>query len=65
LKPDQIRNRRRRIEQVTMMKMLVASILLIAICGSLGCNTMEGAGKDIQSGGAAVSGAARDVKNDM
>jgi len=48
-----------------MMKMLVASILLIAICGSLGCNTMEGAGKDIQSGGAAVSGAARDVKNDM
>jgi entericidin B len=48
-----------------MMKMLVASILSIAICVSLGCNTMEGAGKDIQSGGKAVSHAAKDVKSAM
>jgi entericidin B len=47
------------------MSKLLAVILLIAIGGSLGCNTMEGAGKDIESGGKAVSEKAHDVKSDM
>ncbi len=47
------------------MKKLVALILLVAIGGLAGCNTIEGAGKDMQSGGEAVSDAARDVKKEM
>ncbi len=47
------------------MNRLVALILLITIGGLLGCNTMEGAGKDIQSGGHAVSETAKDVKQEM
>ncbi|MTW23134.1 entericidin A/B family lipoprotein [Allochromatium palmeri] len=47
------------------MNKLFALILLIAIAGLSGCNTVEGAGKDIQSGGHAVSDTARDVKKDM
>jgi predicted small secreted protein len=47
------------------MKKLVALVLLVAIGGLSACNTIEGAGKDIQSGGDAVSDAARDVKKDM
>jgi predicted small secreted protein len=52
-------------QQVMEMKKLVALILLVAIGGLSACNTIEGAGKDIQSGGDAVSDAARDVKKDM
>ena len=52
-------------QQVTKMKKLVALILLVAVGGLSACNTIEGAGKDIQSGGGAVSDAARDVKKDM
>ncbi|EGV31731.1 Entericidin EcnAB [Thiorhodococcus drewsii AZ1] len=48
-----------------MMKKLAALIFLIAMAGLSGCNTIEGAGKDIQSGGDAVSDTARDVKNEM
>ncbi len=47
------------------MKTLLSLVLLIAITGISGCGTIEGAGKDIQSGGSAVSGAARSVKEDM
>jgi entericidin B len=52
-------------QQEMLMKKLVALILLIAMGGLSGCNTMEGAGKDIQSGGHAVSETARDVKKEM
>ncbi|MEY6432893.1 entericidin A/B family lipoprotein [Thioalkalicoccus limnaeus] len=47
------------------MNKLIALIFLIAIGGLSGCNTIEGAGKDIQSGGSAVSETARDVKKEM
>ena len=47
------------------MNKIVAMILLIAIGGLFGCNTMEGAGKDIQRGGQAVSHTANDVKHQM
>lgn len=52
-------------QQVILMKKLIALILLVAIGGLSGCNTIEGAGKDIQSGGHAVSDTARDVKKEM
>jgi predicted small secreted protein len=39
--------------------------LLVAIGGLSACNTIEGAGKDIQSGRDAMSDAARDVKKEM
>jgi entericidin B len=51
--------------QVMAMNKVLALILLIAICGLSACNTIEGAGKDIQSGGDAMSDAARDVKKEM
>jgi predicted small secreted protein len=51
-----------------MMKKLCASLLatlfLAGVFGTLaGCNTIEGAGKDIQSGGAAIKDEAREHKN--
>ncbi|WP_169315572.1 entericidin A/B family lipoprotein [Thiocystis violascens] len=47
------------------MNKLLTLMLLIAISGLFGCNTMEGAGKDLQSGGDALSETARDVKKDL
>jgi predicted small secreted protein len=52
-------------QEVMVMNKLIALILLVAIGGLSACNTMEGAGKDIQSGGHAVSDTAKDVKNKM
>ena len=52
-------------QQVMEMNKLVALMLLVAIGGLSACNTIEGAGKDIQSGGEAVSDTARDVKKEM
>ena len=51
-----------------MMKKLTAALLatlfLTGVFGSLaGCNTMEGAGKDIERGGAAIKNEAREHKN--
>ena len=47
------------------MSKLLALMCLITICGLLGCNTMAGAGKDIQQGGQAVSSSAEHVKSKM
>ncbi len=51
------------------MKKLITLMVLVSItgliAGLIGCNTMEGAGKDIQRGGEAVSDTAKDVKRDM
>ncbi|HYN79122.1 MAG TPA: entericidin A/B family lipoprotein [Lamprocystis sp. (in: g-proteobacteria)] len=47
------------------MKKVLAIVLLVAIGGLFGCNTMEGAGKDIQRGGEAVTHTAKDVKNQL
>ncbi len=47
------------------MKKLIALLVLVSIAGLIGCNTIEGAGKDIQRGGEAVSDTAKDVKRDM
>ena len=42
---------------------LIASILVMGALAS--CNTVRGAGQDVQAGGQAVSGAATDVQQDM
>jgi entericidin B len=47
------------------MKKLITLMVLVSIAGLIGCNTIEGAGKDIQRGGEAVSDTAKDVKRDM
>lgn len=45
------------------MKTLILIALGAAIANLSSCNTLAGAGQDIQQGGAAVTGAARDVAN--
>ena len=43
---------------------LMATLFLSGVFGSLaGCNTMEGAGKDIERGGAAIKNEARENKS--
>jgi entericidin B len=52
-----------------MMKRLLTVLMAIALIGPLcaisGCNTVAGAGKDIEAGGDAVHDAARDVQRKM
>ena len=47
------------------MKKLITLLVLVSIAGLIGCNTIEGAGKDIQRGGEADSDTVKDVKQDM
>ncbi|MFD1007431.1 entericidin A/B family lipoprotein [Oceanisphaera ostreae] len=47
-----------------MVKKIMAILMVVGLVGGMaGCNTFAGAGKDIQRGGEAVEGAARDVQN--
>ena len=46
-------------------RILSALILLGVLGGAAGCNTIEGMGKDIERGGEATQGAAKDVKKSM
>lgn len=47
-----------------MMKKILATLMVVGLVGALtGCNTFAGAGQDIQRGGEAIEGAARDVQN--
>lgn len=48
------------------MKKLFSILSLVAICSTLGaCNTISGAGKDIEKGGEKVQNAAQNVKQKM
>jgi entericidin B len=47
------------------MKALWASLVIAAMAMLAGCNTIEGAGKDLESGGEKVQDSARDVKRSM
>lgn len=47
------------------MKKLITLMIFVSIAGLMGCNTISGAGKDIQRGGEAVTDTAEDVKRDM
>lgn len=45
------------------MGMAKISALVVVLLAVAGCNTVEGAGKDVSSAGKAVSKTANDVKN--
>jgi predicted small secreted protein len=48
------------------MKKLVAVLAVMFAAGLMGgCNTIEGAGKDIERGGEKLQGTAKDVKQKM
>lgn len=47
------------------MKGLIALLAAVSITLLAGCNTIEGAGKDIERGGDKLQDAARDVKRKM
>ena len=52
--------------QAPHLRTILAAALLAAGALTLGaCNTMEGAGKDIQKGGEKIEDAARSVKNKL
>lgn len=55
----------RRIDMIkSIFARLLATMFLVGVFGALsGCNTMEGAGRDIQQGGKAISGEAAEHKN--
>jgi entericidin B len=53
------------VEKEIVMKKLVALIVLLSIGVLTGCNTIEGAGKDIERGGEKVQDTAKDVKQKM
>ena len=45
---------------------LMATLFLVSLLGNLaGCNTVEGAGKDIQQGGKAIKEEAKEIKGKM
>jgi entericidin B len=49
-----------------MIRRILAAWMLIGILGAAtGCNTIEGAGKDIERAGEATQDTARDVKRKM
>jgi entericidin B len=65
---DSRRFARQRLKETEMQPLRFRTILAAALlaAGSLAlgaCNTMEGAGKDIQKGGEKIEDAARTVKN--
>jgi entericidin B len=47
------------------MKITPIIVALFALGALASCNTVRGAGKDVQAGGAAVESAATDVQSDM
>jgi entericidin B len=49
-------------EETRMTRLLLLLSMVVAVAG---CNTVQGAGKDIQKGGEAVQDAAQSVKKKM
>lgn len=49
-----------------MIKMMIAMVMTVGMLFSVtGCNTVAGAGQDVQRGGEAVEDAARDTQSRM
>jgi predicted small secreted protein len=48
-----------------MMKKFIALTMLLSIGLLIGCNTIDGAGQDIERGGEAVSDTAKEVQKSM
>jgi entericidin B len=51
--------------KVIMMKTLIGLVMLLSIGLLIGCNTIDGAGQDIERGGEAVSDTAKEVQKSM
>ena len=47
------------------MKTLLLALVMAASAIAAGCNTIEGAGRDLERGGEKVQDTARDVKRSM
>jgi len=47
------------------LKAAFLSLVAVGVVSMTGCNTVSGAGKDIQSGGHAISRSANNVQSDM
>jgi entericidin B len=47
------------------VKTIYALLAVVALLNLGGCNTFEGAGKDIERGGEKIQDTAKDVKKDM
>ncbi|MFA9440101.1 MAG: entericidin A/B family lipoprotein [Rhodocyclaceae bacterium] len=48
-----------------MLKKIIAPVLALMMIAITGCNTIEGAGKDIERGGEKVQDTAKDTKQKM
>jgi entericidin B len=48
-----------------MMRTLIGLMMLLSIGLMIGCNTIDGAGQDIERGGEAVSDTAKEVQKSM
>ncbi|MCF4165717.1 entericidin A/B family lipoprotein [Zavarzinia compransoris] len=48
-----------------MTRKITIALSLALACLAAACNTIEGAGRDIRNTGDAISGAARDVKDEL
>jgi predicted small secreted protein len=53
------------LNQETTMKTLFALMMSSVFAVLVGCNTIEGAGKDLERGGEKVQDTSQDVKEDM
>jgi entericidin B len=58
----QSRNQRGEINMFKKTLMVLAALTTVALAA---CNTMEGAGKDVESAGKAIQGGARDAQQKM
>jgi entericidin B len=67
LAPLSVSSYNRRFEMISkFIAPLVAALFFAGLFGTLaGCNTIEGAGTDIQQGGKAIKDEAREQKNKM
>lgn len=45
-----------------MIKTIAASLFALAVLAAAGCNTIEGAGKDVERAGEKVQGAVQDTR---
>jgi predicted small secreted protein len=47
------------------MRIITATLSVLLFAGLAACNTVEGAGEDVEGGGEAISDTARDVERDI
>lgn len=47
------------------MKTITATLSVLVLAGLAACNTVEGAGQDVQGGGEAISDTARETERDL